>query len=150
MSELPWQRGTYPRAEATARRVRRFARITGLKPSRASTRVFGYDRETGAYLYCPEGADHTNVWHDGKRYVVSTEPYGSSGKCQALEAWCGAHGWAWRRVPALGMWNPPFTVLYVLSPPKNGVPLDEIEAFREKSFAEGLRSGRIVVPGGAP
>lgn len=29
-------------------------------------------------------------------------------------------------VPDLGIWNPPATVLYLLSPAKNGLDLDEV------------------------
>jgi hypothetical protein len=123
MTDLPWQWNDSPGAAATAKRVRHFARVTGLRPSRAYARVYGRlcsDDET-----VPAGADHTNVWRDGARYIVSTEPY-ATGREAKLEEWCALHGWDCRAVPELGMWNPPRTILYLLSPSKNGGDIERV------------------------
>ncbi|MGH8584656.1 MAG: hypothetical protein ACREWE_00175 [Gammaproteobacteria bacterium] len=129
MSKLPWQNGRHPGAADRAARVRRFARLTGLKPSVARAAVFRHGR--------PKGADHTNVWCLGRgSYVVTTEPYSYKGGGyyghKPLEEWCARHGWGCMQAPELGMWNPPDTTLYLLSPPVCGAGLDRVLA-RTKS-----------------
>lgn len=104
------------------------------------TRFAGLKQVIEAYADAyPDGADHTLVWLDGDRYIVSTEPY-TTARLAALEVWCTAHGWDWLAATNLGMWNPPHTILYLLSPPKNG---GDLERFRRKRFlsgGSGLRS----------
>lgn len=110
-------RGGYPSEEGarerldTAERVIRFMDRTGLKPSRAWIRVFGKPIR-------PRGFDHTLVWHRDRRYIVTTEPYGTA---DDPTQWLTANGWSWLCLPEWGMWNPPATVLYVCSPPKQGI-----------------------------
>ncbi len=114
--KLPWQ----SMDESTAKRVQRFAQLTGLKPSLAHQRVFGEHGER-----YPHGADHTNVWRDGASYVITTEPYRTA-DTSGLESWCTLHGWIWRTVADLDMWNPPHTILYLLSPPMIGGDIERI------------------------
>jgi hypothetical protein len=128
MTDLPWPE--------KAERVQRFVRVTGLRTPRGYARVC----RRPTYL---DGADHTLTWHDPEgRYIVSTEPYGTpyantdgAARRPSLEEWCTAHGWDWIDVPACG--NPPHTILYLLSPPKNG---GDLERFK-RLVARGVASG---------
>lgn len=117
---------------ATAKRAIGFMDATGLRPSRAFTRVFGTSK------LLPQGFDHACVWRDdANRYVVTSEPYIGAGRADAISAWCSSLGWKSVVLPnGLGIWNPcredcgtackRHTQMVIMASTKNGGDLQTI------------------------
>jgi hypothetical protein len=96
-------------AEKTMRIIA-FMDATDLRPCRSTLPVFGYGHN-------PPGFDHTRLWRtEDKRYVVTTEPYGPLID-DHVTGWLKYQGWAYEVMPeGVGMWNPPATVLLLVTP----------------------------------
>ena len=117
---------------ATAKRAIGFMDATGLRPSRAFTRVFGSSK------VLPQGFDHACVWRDdANRYVVTSEPYIGAGRADAISAWGSSREWNSTVLPnGRGIWNPcredceaackGHTQMVIMAPVKNGGDLQTI------------------------
>jgi len=113
---------------AKVKRIIKFMDATGLRPSRAWSRLFGHNHAD----YAHAGFDHTFVWiDDNRRYVVTTEPYIGTGRVATIRAWCNEHGWSIAVSPnGRGIWHPcranckpdckGHTQMIILAPGKNG------------------------------
>ncbi len=115
-----WAKKDWFAEEKTARtfltlrtRVIRFMDATSLRPSTASTVLFG---QVGT----PLCFDHTMVWIWFGVYVVTTEPYKTALSAGDPKEWAAQRGWSCVQAPHLGMWNPLDTTLYLMSPPRRG------------------------------
>ena len=120
-----------------------FMDATGLRPSRAWSRLFGHHHAD----YAHAGFDHTFVWiDDNKRYVVTTEPYIGKDQVATIRAWCDEHGWNIAVSPnGRGIWNPcranckpdckGHTQMVIFAPGKNGC---DVQAVADRVSATGI------------
>lgn len=129
----------------TAVRAIAFMDATNLRPSDAHTRLYGHGKG-------PEGFDHSCVWiDDGRRYVVTTEPYTRPYELDRAIAWCESNGWSHLVLPRqIGIWNPcrcsctsnctEHTCMLVAAPPKNGGNIEAVRdaLLRSEPFPEKL------------
>ncbi len=100
-----------------------FMDATGLRPSEAYRRVF----PPHGLMWHPY-FDHTLIWRDGGGYIVTTEPYGecAHNDPEGTAFWAREHGWQCVAAPEWGMWRPPETHLWILSPPRIGADVEEV------------------------
>lgn len=121
------------RGQASAResvcevaRVLQFMDATRLRPSQAYLKV----HPRGSYQHALPGQDHSSVWYDpiAKRYLYVDEPYSSAAEQRAAEraAWAVNFGREIARTKWQGMYYPGHTVMYLITDPIKGVPLQPI------------------------
>ena len=112
-----------------ASRNLQFMQATGLRPT-VSRKVY----PRSEYLHGMPGADHTSGWYDPitKKYLFVAEPFSAGDISGEMETWAREHGQDIAISSWPGMYNPPYSSLYLTSDLIKGIPLSPVLRALEK------------------